>query len=69
MSFQSYNHCAYCLLNLATQKKFESEISCASFKFKKTHLVKRDFKPFALSFKSDFAEKFDDFKIYIKTEI
>jgi len=36
---------------------------------RKTHLLKRDFKPFALSFKSDFAEKFDDFKIYIKTEI
>ena len=51
MSFQSYNHRIYCLLYLATQKKFESEISYASFKFKKTHLVKQDFKPFALSFK------------------
>ncbi|WP_159071748.1 hypothetical protein [Campylobacter concisus] len=53
MSFQSYKYRAYCLLNLATQKKFESEISCASFKFKKTHLPKQEFEPFkiVLSFK------------------
>jgi len=38
MSFQSYNHRAYCLLNLATQKKFESEISHASVKFKRSHM-------------------------------
>jgi len=41
MSFQSYNHRAYCLLNLATQKKFESEISRASVKFKRSHFAKR----------------------------
>jgi len=51
MPFQSYNYRVYCLINLATQKKFESEISRTSFKFKKTHLVKRDFKPFVLSLK------------------
>ena len=42
MSFQSYNHRAYCLLNLATQKKFESEISRASVKFKRSRLQNRN---------------------------
>jgi len=65
MSFQSYNHRAYCLLNLATQNKFESEISRTSVKFKRSRLQNRNLsrlKSHYLS-KSDFAEKIDNFKI------
>ena len=64
MPFLSYNYRAYCLLNLAT-KKFESEISRVSVKFKRNHMSKREFEPFklALFFKSEFAQKFDNFKI------
>ena len=73
--FQSSRYPVYCLLNLATQKKFESEISCATVKFKRSRLQNRNLSRLRSHYlsKSDFADKFTDFKFikrsFVKTSV